>query len=163
MTSAAERMQALIDELLRYSRVATRVPPYEWVDLGGVTRDVDSYLEVAIADNSIGFEPDQSERVFGLFERFKGRSGVEGNGLGFAICHKIVELHGGLIVAESTPGAGSTFTIRIPMPPPDSATEQSRWSPRSLDDPSTLSPRPHAGGRTTFSVISPRGADDRTF
>ncbi len=174
MESAAGRMQGLIDGLLAYSRVTTRVQPFEWVDLGDVVRGVVADLEVAITetgatveigvlptlmgeptqmrqliqnlltnslkyrsvdrqlvvsisghsdddsvvfwvtDNGMGFEPGQSEQVFGLFERLVGRSEIPGYGMGLAIVAKIVEIHGGSIVAESTPDNGATFTIRIP-------------------------------------------------
>src|SRR4029453_3877144 len=61
-----------------------------------------------------------------LFERFhrihgaRGRS-VEGTGIGLALVHELVRLHGGTVRADSQEGQGSTFTVRLPpgkAPPP---------------------------------------------
>jgi len=67
-----------------------------------------------IADNGIGFDEKYKERIFNVFERLQGRSEYQGTGVGLAICRKIVERHGGTIIAESTPGQGATFTITLP-------------------------------------------------
>ena len=73
------------------------------------------YLQICIADNGIGFNKEASERIFGLFQRLHGVSAYEGSGLGLAICRKIVENHGGTIIATSEPDKGSTFTIMVPL------------------------------------------------
>jgi len=66
-----------------------------------------------VADNGIGFDEKYKERIFQVFERLQGRSEYQGTGVGLSICRKIVERHGGTIVAASTPGQGSTFTITL--------------------------------------------------
>ncbi|MBD0279044.1 MAG: hypothetical protein ICV81_13950, partial [Flavisolibacter sp.] len=47
--------------------------------------------------------------------RLHGRSDYEGTGIGLAICKRAVENHGGMITAESSEGAGATFTIVLPQ------------------------------------------------
>jgi chemotaxis family two-component system sensor kinase Cph1 len=82
-------------------------------------------LELAIADNGLGFEPRHCERIFEPFQRLHSADDYEGSGIGLAICRKIIERHGGTIAATSRPDAGSTFTITLPMRP----------LPKEKDDP----------------------------
>ena len=73
---------------------------------------------IAFADNGIGFDPAQAERIFQPLYRLHGRSRFEGSGLGLAICREFVEKHDGRIWAESIPGEGSTFFIELPLAVP---------------------------------------------
>lgn len=68
--------------------------------------------QLAIRDTGPGFDVVTRERIFDPF--FSGREA--GRGLGFGLCKawRILELHGGRIEAESTPGQGSTFTLHLP-------------------------------------------------
>lgn len=77
----------------------------------------DTQIYITIKDTGIGIPPDQLERIFDVFHRLdRGyRSATEGTGLGLALVRRFVQLHGGEVTATSEPGAGSTFTIRIPQ------------------------------------------------
>ena len=78
--------------------------------------DEEGYVEVEVRDTGTGIAPAELHRVFDRFYRAdaaRERSG--GTGLGLAIARMIVDQHGGDIRAESTPGAGSTFTVRLPL------------------------------------------------
>ena len=71
---------------------------------------------LAVADTGQGIP---AEDLPHLFERFyradKSRSRIQGrNGLGLAICKAIMDAHGGGIEVSSQPGAGSTFTVKLP-------------------------------------------------
>ncbi len=69
---------------------------------------------IFVEDNGIGFEEEDAERIFALFERLHGRSAYEGTGMGLAICKRIVERHGGAIEAHGQPGKGATFVVTLP-------------------------------------------------
>ena len=187
--AAAERMQALIQGLLQFSRVTTQARPFGLVDLNEITAEAldDLSVEVersgatvhvgdlpaiyadalqmrqliqnllsnaikfhregvapevrvqaeadpgkvvlTVQDNGIGFEPQYSGRIFRVFERLHGRLEYPGTGIGLALCRKIVERHGGAIVAEGALGAGATFTVVLPIRELDPGPVSAELSP----------------------------------
>jgi light-regulated signal transduction histidine kinase (bacteriophytochrome) len=68
---------------------------------------------ITVADNGIGFDPNQAERIFEPFRRLHGNE-IPGSGIGLAICRSIVEQHGGKIWARSSHNSGSTFCFTLP-------------------------------------------------
>jgi nitrogen fixation/metabolism regulation signal transduction histidine kinase len=81
-------------------------------------------IEMVVADTGCGITPEDCDRLFLPYFSTKNR----GTGLGLAIVHHILSEHGAQIHVDSRPGAGSRFTIEIPIPTPaetaDRAQEQ---------------------------------------
>ncbi|NJN09133.1 MAG: PAS domain-containing protein [Richelia sp. RM1_1_1] len=179
MENAAQRMQALIEDLLTLSRLTTKAQPFVQVNLAQVTHEVLSDLEIVIAqtkarieigelptieadplqmrqllqnlignalkfhlktepplvkiysriftnqqlssdyceivveDNGIGFDEKYLGKIFNVFQRLHGRTEYQGTGIGLAICRKIVERHQGTITANSEPGKGASFIVKL--------------------------------------------------
>jgi two-component system NtrC family sensor kinase len=83
------------------------------------TGRVGDQVAIAIRDTGTGILPEHRDRIFEPF--FTTKPAMSGTGLGLSVSYGIVEQHGGKIVADSTLGAGSTFTVYLPM-----AVEQAR-------------------------------------
>jgi len=74
-------------------------------------RRVDGFAELSFGDTGVGIEEQNLKRLFDpLFT-----TNIKGTGLGLSICHEIVTQHQGTIDVTSTPGEGTTFTIRLPV------------------------------------------------
>ena len=112
--------QNLIVNGLKYRR--QDVPPHVLVSsriiLTSETEGAGEFCCITVEDNGIGFASESADRIFDLFQRLHGRSQYEGAGIGLAVCKRIVERHGGIITAESSPGMGARFIVTLPVQGP---------------------------------------------
>ena len=86
---------------------------------GGITvalRDSTMGVTLEVVDTGVGIAPHDMPQLFQRFHRIQGARGRthEGSGIGLAMVHELVRLHGGRVDAVSAPGVGTTFTVDLP-------------------------------------------------
>jgi PAS domain S-box-containing protein len=72
------------------------------------------YVRVSITDRGGGISKDVLPRIFDPYFSTKLRGAQKGMGLGLAICHAVIQSHGGAITVQSEPGVGTTFHLLLP-------------------------------------------------
>jgi signal transduction histidine kinase len=97
--------QNLLTNALKYR---SERPPKIRIDC----QDEGDRWRVRVADNGVGVDPTQADRVFRMFQRL--HDDVPGTGIGLAVCRRIVERHQGRIGVEPARGGGSVFWLTLP-------------------------------------------------
>jgi signal transduction histidine kinase len=102
----------LVDNAIKYTPAGGKV--------GLSLLAADGQACIVVLDTGIGIAPADAARVFDPFVRLDAARSRDagGAGLGLAIVRAIVLAHGGSITVDSAPGAGSRFTVRLPLAPP---------------------------------------------
>jgi signal transduction histidine kinase len=102
-------LEQLVDNAVKFS------PAGSPVRLSGFVRD--ETLEIAVRDEGPGIPAESLARMFSDFEQFDSSSTRKhgGLGLGLAFAMRVARSYGGTIGVVSTPGAGSTFTLTLPL------------------------------------------------
>jgi PAS domain S-box-containing protein len=75
----------------------------------------DDRVRLTVSDNGMGISAEDQSKLFRPFVRLAPNASIAGSGLGLALCQKVAELHGTTIGVESTLGAGSVFSIVLPL------------------------------------------------
>src|SRR5262249_2824721 len=107
--SLRRAVQNLVDNAVKYT------PSGGKVGLSLLARNGQAHI--VVQDTGIGIDPAETSRIFDPFVRLDAARSRDagGAGLGLALVQAIVTAHGGSVEVESAPGAGSRFTIRLPL------------------------------------------------
>jgi signal transduction histidine kinase len=111
-TQVAQVFQNLIQNAIKFRRQEPPVISIQAEKAGQQWR-------FSVSDNGIGIAPEYAENIFVVFQRLHARGEYPGNGIGLAICKKIVERYGGKIWVESQADSGATFKFTLPSRGPD--------------------------------------------
>lgn len=91
---------------------------------------LNTQLLLRVTDTGTGISNDDIEKIFERFYQSRQSSAIinQGTGIGLAITKEFVELHGGSVHAESIPGQGSSFVVRLPLTNIAEAGAREPWS-----------------------------------
>jgi signal transduction histidine kinase len=107
-----EALTQIVDNAMRYSAPADGESEVAEITLR--TSYDEQHVRMSVEDTGVGIPQDALPHIFERFYRLDSAHSTPGFGLGLAIAHKIVELHGGTIEVSSEVGKGSRFTIVLP-------------------------------------------------
>ncbi len=109
-TRAKQVLLNLLSNAVKYNKSGG------YVSINAETLENNHRLRISITDSGLGLSLDQQNKLFKPFERAGAEySNVEGTGIGLVISKQLMELMGGSIGLESTPGVGSTFWIEFEL------------------------------------------------
>jgi PAS domain S-box-containing protein len=103
----AHVLQNLIGNAIKFRRTGLLI-----IDISATSRG--AMIEIAVADNGIGIEPEYADRVFEMFYRLHNEDSYEGTGIGLTVCQQIVNDHDGEIHVDKNYRGGTRIVMALP-------------------------------------------------
>ena len=123
-----DKLEQVLSNLLSNALKYTPEDGKVWVTVSAGTSSESPTAEIVVKDTGPGLTEEELRCIFDRFERAPGahRTDRDGLGLGLALAKELVELHEGTLRAESEPGFGTAFTVRLPARPREHGDERTR-------------------------------------
>jgi signal transduction histidine kinase len=114
---AAILIQQLFYNLIQNALKFTKAGQPPRVIINSVLKNINSveYVEISFKDNGIGLDPVDAVKIFAAFGRLHSKDQYEGNGIGLALCQKIINRHNGTIMAKGKKENGAEFIVTLPL------------------------------------------------
>lgn len=98
----------LLSNAVKYSSTRERSAVRVWA------QDGEREWIISVGDNGVGFDPEYTQKLFGIFQRLHSEREFQGTGVGLATVRRIILKHGGRVSAESSEQGGATFSFTLP-------------------------------------------------
>ncbi|MEF8940604.1 MAG: ATP-binding protein [Salinivenus sp.] len=123
-----DKLEQVLSNLLSNALTYTPEGGTVWVTVSARTSGDAPEGEIVVKDTGPGLTEEELRRIFDRFEQARGteRTERDGLGLGLALANELVELHEGTLRAESEPGLGTAFTVRLPIPEREHGSRRAR-------------------------------------
>ena len=105
----------LLSNALKFTAKNGTVSVYMTVGVEDAFDSNNEFVEIVVKDNGIGIEARNRERIFHRFFQVAENKNEGGTGIGLALTRELVKMHRGEIFADSEPGKGTRFTVRLPL------------------------------------------------
>jgi PAS domain S-box-containing protein len=114
---AAILIQQLFYNLIQNALKFTKANQPPRIIITSAIKNIDSIesIEISFKDNGIGLDSLYAEKIFAAFERLHSKNEYEGNGIGLALCQKIINRHNGTIMAKGEKENGAEFIVTLPL------------------------------------------------
>jgi signal transduction histidine kinase/DNA-binding response OmpR family regulator len=111
-----DKIERILFNLLSNAFKFTKTDGHIWLH---IEQCAEGFVKIIVGDTGVGIAADVQEKIYDRFFQGDENTSImnQGSGIGLSIIKEFVNLHGGKVTVESTPGTGSVFTVELPCAP----------------------------------------------